>query len=196
MIDGKCSARRHSDGKPCQRPAVRGATVCAAHGGNAPQIKNAAHKRLDQAADVLVQRLLNFALDSDTSDNVALQAVIAALDRADIIKPAQLDVTVGTPKAWEVVFDSIAGGSREESRARRGATDAANPPLALDTSQSDDVEVIPAEAVIDAYPLEDIQPERVPRPQPPVQQTTGEAALGAAAELTRKRLAIKLRRSY
>jgi len=92
--------------------AARGANVCLAHGASAPQVRAAAKRRLDQAADVLVQRLLNFALDGNTSDNAALQAVIAALDRAGIIKPAQLDVTVGTPQAWELVFDSIAGGSR------------------------------------------------------------------------------------
>ncbi len=39
---------------------------------------------LDAAADVLVQRLLGIAPDGDVADNVALQAIIAALDRAGL----------------------------------------------------------------------------------------------------------------
>jgi hypothetical protein len=43
-------------------------------------------ERLDQAADVLVQGLLGFALDGETSDTVALNA-IHALDHAEVIGP-------------------------------------------------------------------------------------------------------------
>lgn len=44
----KCKARRR-DGKPCSRWAISGSTVCASHGGRAPQVKAAAHRRIVEA---------------------------------------------------------------------------------------------------------------------------------------------------
>lgn len=41
-----CSARSSRTGKPCKKRAVRGATVCASHGGRAPQVIAAAQRRL------------------------------------------------------------------------------------------------------------------------------------------------------
>lgn len=41
----KCAAKR-SDGKPCERWPIKGSTVCASHGGRAPQVKAAAKRRL------------------------------------------------------------------------------------------------------------------------------------------------------
>ncbi len=54
-------------------------------------------------------------------------AIRDALDRAGLIAPKTVDVSVG-PKDWEVVFDEIAGGSREESRRARGYVDADRQP--------------------------------------------------------------------
>lgn len=39
-----CTAHR-TDGEPCEAPAIRGGAVCAAHGGRAPQVANAAERR-------------------------------------------------------------------------------------------------------------------------------------------------------
>ena len=82
-------------------------------------MKAAAKRRLDQAADVLVQRLLGFALDGDTPDNIALAAIRDALDRAGLVAPKTLDVAIG-PRPYEEVFDSIVTTSRAKSRAQRG----------------------------------------------------------------------------
>jgi hypothetical protein len=46
-------------------PPIRSRGVCRLHGGEAPQVKAAVKRRLDQAADALVARLLGFALDGD-----------------------------------------------------------------------------------------------------------------------------------
>ena len=83
-----------------------GSNLCRAHGAEAPQTKVKARRRLEQAADVLVQRLLTYALDGDTSDNVALSAVIAALDRAGISVKTAATVEVSV-KPWESVFEGI-----------------------------------------------------------------------------------------
>ena len=117
----KCSAHSSRTGTLCQRYPLAGATVCLAHGGAAPQVQKAARRRLEQAADMLVQRLLSFALDGDTSYNVAPAAVIAALDRAGIsVKPAAtVEVTV---EPWEQVFEGISkvvAGPRDPNPAWR-----------------------------------------------------------------------------
>jgi hypothetical protein len=54
----KCSAVSSRTGKPCNRYAIAGGTVCIMHGGAAPQVKKAAAARLramvDPALGVLV----------------------------------------------------------------------------------------------------------------------------------------------
>lgn len=57
---------------------------CRVHRGSAPQVRTAAKRRLDQAADALVQKLPGFALDGEATDAVALQAIRDALDRAGL----------------------------------------------------------------------------------------------------------------
>ena len=139
----QCTARKQN-GEPCRAKAARGANVCRVHGGSAPQVKAAAKRRLAQAADVLVQRLLAFALDGDTTDNVALQAIIAALDRAGLSVKQAIEIGVD-PAPWEEVMANITGIaviSRDESRAARGLPAAPELP-ALDPPP----EVVDAEVV-------------------------------------------------
>ena len=146
----RCSARSVRTGEQCKRWAARGANVCPVHGASAPQVKAAAKRRLDQAADVLVQRLLGLALDGRVDDPIALRAIIAALDRAGIVVPNTVDITVG-PKPWEQIFDGIAGGSREESRRGRGYVE---DPLALDAPVGDDDDAGSACEIVDAELVE------------------------------------------
>lgn len=47
----QCTAIAKSTGERCQRPAVKGATVCYQHGGAAPQVQKKAQERLDEMAD-------------------------------------------------------------------------------------------------------------------------------------------------
>lgn len=42
----QCTATAHGSGERCRAPAIRGATVCQAHGGSAPQVRAAAQRRL------------------------------------------------------------------------------------------------------------------------------------------------------
>lgn len=44
--DRKCGATAKSTGMPCGRWAIPGGTVCATHGGNAKQVRDAANARL------------------------------------------------------------------------------------------------------------------------------------------------------
>ncbi len=46
----RCTARSKRTGEPCQAYAIEGGTICAAHGGRAPQVKRKAAERLEPAA--------------------------------------------------------------------------------------------------------------------------------------------------
>ena len=134
----KCSARSSRTGKPCQRYPSAGATVCRVHGGAAPQVQKAARRRLEQAADVLVKRLLGLALDGTAPDHVALSAVVAALDRAGFSVKSTVGVEISA-KPWESVFEGI-------SKVISGPRDEASRPSAglpeLDAGSADDDEIV------------------------------------------------------
>jgi hypothetical protein len=160
----QCTARKQN-GEPCRARPARGANVCRVHGGSAPQVKAAAKRRLAQAADVLVQRLLAFALDGDTTDNVALQAIIAALDRAGLSVKQAIEIGVD-PAPWEEVLANLAGIApitREESRARRGL------PAAPDTPA---LEPPPAMEIVDAELIDPAQEPDITAPDSPTDGRT------------------------
>lgn len=144
----RCTARRRN-GQPCKSMAARGANVCRVHGGSAPQVKRAAQRRLQQAADVLTERLLGFALDGDVPDAIALAAVRDALDRAGLKPGVEIEVTA---KPYEEILDNLGaleGGSRAEWRREHGIAD--NTPTALVASLS----VPGADEPIDAELVDD-----------------------------------------
>ena len=131
--------------------------MCRVHGGSAPQVKAAAKRRLDQAAEVLVQRLLAFALDGDTSENVALHAIIAALDRAGLSVKQALELSASAePKPYEEMLMGITGIAhitRGESRARRGlpapeTPELPAPPAARELPEVVDAELVPAPTTV------------------------------------------------
>ena len=99
---------------------MMGGNVCRAHGGAAPQTKAKAQRRLQQAADVLVQRLLSFALDGDVADPVALAAIRDALDRAGMNAKTAVEITA----PYRAIFESMeSGGSRAQFRRSMGIED-------------------------------------------------------------------------
>jgi hypothetical protein len=129
-----------------------GGNVCRAHGGAAPQTRAKAQRRLQQAADVLVQRLLGLALDADTPDAIALQAIRDALDRAGLGAKQALELSAKPLAPWEEMMGDFANISRErhealERLARRGEqlpaaflSDLARPDIM-------DAEVVPVQEV-------------------------------------------------
>ena len=138
----RCTARSKTTGQQCLRPAILGGNVCYHHGGNAPQTKAKAQRRLAQAADVLVQRLLSLALDGDTSDNVALSAVIAALDRAGISVKIAATVEVSV-RPFEKVFETIVAGPRDPEQPALEAPNDADPEA---DAEAIDVEIVDPDA--------------------------------------------------
>jgi hypothetical protein len=74
-----CKARR-SNGQPCHKYPVKGALVCRVHGGAAPQVRDAARRRLLEAADPAAARLVELLDNPDPA--IAVRAAVALLDRA------------------------------------------------------------------------------------------------------------------
>ncbi len=117
----RCTAHR-KNGDRCRRAAINGGRVCTHHGGNAPAVKAKARQRIEDAADRMARELLKMAVDENVSDAVKLAAIRDALDRAGLSARTAVNVAIA-PKPWEQIFDDIVGGSRAESRARRGMPD-------------------------------------------------------------------------
>ena len=115
-LGGQCTARSKRSGERCRLPSMLGSNVCRSHGGAAPATRAKAKRRLEQASDVLVQRLLQFALDGTVADNVALQAIRDALDRAGMGAKHALELS--TPPA-EPVDDIIDAATFDVARITR-----------------------------------------------------------------------------
>ena len=117
----RCTAHR-KNGDRCKRAAIQGGRVCTHHGGSAPAVRAKARQRIEDAADRMARELLKMAVDESVSDAVKLAAIRDALDRAGLSANTSVSVAIGA-KPWEQIFDDITGGSRAESRARRGVLD-------------------------------------------------------------------------
>lgn len=159
-----CTARR-TNGEACRKVAIKGGTVCATHGGQAPQVKRAARVRLEMAADRMAKQLLGIATDADAPSAVKLAAIKDALDRAGLGAKHAVELEVGPTKEYEALLtDMLEGGSRSESRAARGVPDSGLPDWLADELNVVDVEFAdedePARPVI---PRE--QPALAPEPE-------------------------------
>lgn len=75
-----CVAKSKRSGKPCNGQAISGGTVCRMHGGAAPQVKNAADKRLRELEFPAIERIARL-IQQDDFPSVAYQASKDVLDR-------------------------------------------------------------------------------------------------------------------
>ena len=138
----RCHAHRRN-GSQCTKVAMEAQTVCGTHGGRAPQAKQKARRRIEEAADRMAARLLGFAESENVPAYVALAAVESALDRAGLSAKTAVDVSVEL-KPWEqlmegLTVDGLAPITRAESRERRGlpALDAPDPDVPIDAEVVD-----------------------------------------------------------
>lgn len=79
----KCTAHSARTGLPCQKYAIKGATVCRTHGGAAPQVKAKAEQRLREMVSPMLDKLYTLAMQTDNL-KVASECVRDALDRAGV----------------------------------------------------------------------------------------------------------------
>lgn len=184
-----------------------GGNVCRSHGGAAPQVKAKAQRRLQQAADALVQRLLGMALDGDTPDHVALQAIRDALDRAGLGAKQSVELSAKQPEPWEEMMGDFARVSRE----RRARLERGEPPTAPADNAAEPMEVVDAEVVDDGpEPHPERDGERVdaarqpasasppfaePSAPPSRELATLEDATADAARANRRARVVRVRRA-
>ena len=205
--DHRCTARSKRTGERCQRPAMLGGVVCFHHGGNAPQTRARAQQRLQQAADVLVQRLLSFAIDGKVADPVALMAIRDALDRAGMKPGVDIDVTL---KPFQAVFEQMElGGSRSQFRGEEIEIEDEQYALPVGDDEAIDVEILDADE--ERWPLPEpsddddmgAQGFSEPSPSPFAPKTpppesglmSYEAALSAAAQYRRNAVSRRVQRA-
>ena len=83
-MEHRCTARNRT-GERCGRPPMRGATVCASHGGKAPQARAAAERRVQaQALEADARAVLAFEAVEPIDDPVLALAELAAEVRATV----------------------------------------------------------------------------------------------------------------
>jgi hypothetical protein len=99
-----CRAHSSRTGKPCRRPAVLGATVCASHGASAPHVREAARKRLEAMILPALATVREAMLRGD-SFTVRLQAARDVLDRCGF-RPADL-VAVDNQVTITVSYEDV-----------------------------------------------------------------------------------------
>lgn len=101
-ITRQCTAHR-KNGDRCRVSAIKGGTVCAKHGGSAPQTVAAARRRLLAAAEPLMANLIKIATSSD-DEALRLRATMDALTRAGITERTTVQVEVNH------TFDDLLAG--------------------------------------------------------------------------------------
>lgn len=195
----------NSRGQRCRKFAIMGATVCRTHGGATQHVRNKARIRVENASNRLMGKLIDFAFDDTKPPDIQLRAIQNALDRAGLKPPAEVVLSPAEPKPYENVFDSIATGTRDQSRAARGyradpgignsrgeslpsaATDDTSPPATAYTNEAQSPETgFADETQMPPPPSTPHQSRRDMQPQPPARHITGEAAMHLANEANRQ----------
>ena len=90
----KCSAHSSRTGDPCKKFAIVGGTVCDTHGGRAPQVREAARRRIETFAEEAIDGIQNLARIGQ-KEEVRLRAYQDMLDRAGLKGADKLEVSEG-----------------------------------------------------------------------------------------------------
>lgn len=102
MDDRRCTATSKGSGARCKRSAIPGGTVCAMHGGSAPQVRAKAQERqLEAGADASLRKLW-VGLD----DARPVKDPVAAMERL----AGALEQLVDEAGAKVASLQSVAGG--------------------------------------------------------------------------------------
>ncbi|MCT7365936.1 hypothetical protein [Mycolicibacterium llatzerense] len=130
----RCVAHK-KNGDRCRKFAIEGATVCRVHGGASGHVRRAAKARLDNAADLMAQKLLGIAIDDSLPAETRLKAIKDALDRSMGRPTATVEVGPIEPKPWEEIFDAIGGSPTRDYDAEQSLPPAMAGPMHDSTRQ-------------------------------------------------------------
>lgn len=87
----RCTARLSDGSRQCERWAINGSTVCATHGGQAPQVKKSAKERLAELVEPAVEGL-HKALKSNELPTIVRASQIV-LDRCGFHPSKSIELT-------------------------------------------------------------------------------------------------------
>src|SRR3546814_12403525 len=79
----QCTAKSTTTGERCTKAPIRGGTVCATHGGSAPQVRKKAALRLLELVDPAIAVLAREMVNADKSAD-RQRAANTVLDRAGV----------------------------------------------------------------------------------------------------------------
>ena len=82
-MDATCTAMSKQSGERCKRRPIPGGFVCASHGGNAPQTRDAARRRIAAMADHAAAALVD-AMETAEKPGDRIRAAAEVLDRAGV----------------------------------------------------------------------------------------------------------------
>jgi hypothetical protein len=88
----QCTATNKA-GNRCGRWAIAGGMVCPKHGGAAPQVREAARRRLLQHAPMAIRVLHDVARDANAPAAARVRAAGDILDRAGLKAATEIEVT-------------------------------------------------------------------------------------------------------
>ena len=83
----QCTAKSTTSGERCTKAPIRGGTVCATHGGSAPQVRKKAALRLLELVDPAIAVLAREMVNADKSAD-RQRAANSVLDRAGVPRTA------------------------------------------------------------------------------------------------------------
>ncbi|ELB89622.1 hypothetical protein Rwratislav_28488 [Rhodococcus wratislaviensis IFP 2016] len=131
---------------------MKGQNICKNHGGAAPQARRKAAERILLAQDLAAAKLVELMNDPNVPPGVHRMAAADLLDRGGNVAAHVLAIPGlgGTDKPWEVLFESMLGGSRAESRAQRGLPSREQPKWL--TEEIAAAEIVDAEVVDEEAP--------------------------------------------
>jgi hypothetical protein len=87
----QCKAHSSQSGKRCKRAAIAGATVCATHGGSAPQVRKAAALRVIALVDPALANLASDLKSKNPTFDVLDRAGLKAVDKLQLFGADETD---------------------------------------------------------------------------------------------------------
>lgn len=87
----RCTAHSSQTGERCKRSAIKGGTVCASHGGRAPQVKKSAKERLEELIEPALAGLHKALKSNDLGSIVKASQIV--LDRTGFHPSQAIELT-------------------------------------------------------------------------------------------------------
>ena len=105
----QCTANAYMTGRRCSNAAIKGGTVCHAHGGKAKHVREAANRRLMELMPDAVRALYELVNDQQ-SRHVRMQAAKDILDRLGLAPAQKIEAEIKnvSDEEWQTTLQEYA----------------------------------------------------------------------------------------